>query len=106
MSLTSYRAAPPRDKLCIRALSAGVDNSRQNAKRGAVPARFDGYVATTNGNGKGAARNFSSICHETSAKSAMVAAEMKKPPRVRRPAAAFAFGGQLQKQTTAVSGGR
>jgi hypothetical protein len=93
MSLTSYRAAPPRDNLCIWAPACagasfglfvslrspgltpvmgltsdgGCFTPRQNAKRGAGPARFEGYVATVKGNGKGAARNFSSTCHETAA---------------------------------------
>jgi hypothetical protein len=37
----------------------GCSTPRQNAKRGALPARFEGYVATVDRNGKGAKRGIS-----------------------------------------------
>ena len=37
----------------------GCSTPRQNAKRGALPARLEGYVATVDRNGKGAKRGIS-----------------------------------------------
>ena len=47
----------------------GCSTPRQNVKRGAGPAPFGGYVATSGANGKGEKHWFSSTCHATAAKS-------------------------------------
>src|SRR5665213_1589188 len=62
MSLTSYRAAPPRDK------PAQIEPKLK--PREIAPARFEGYVATVDRNGKGEICLISSTCHENAGKGA------------------------------------